>query len=160
MGFFGALGKIVAGKPVFEPEQNGTSGSTPTPQSTGPMPAGPKAVPVVRFGRVECHASGPRIDVYADIHNESQEAIFLDRILLPGSKRELDSQLNPGQSRQYLIYSGPLLSQPVHGCAEVHYRKQSDGDYFAGYHEIRCKPEGAAGYVITELLLRGPARDI
>jgi len=115
---------------------------------------------VVRIGRIENRTSGPQLQVFADIHNESHEPIFLDRILLAGSHRELDTQLRPGESRQFLIYVGPLFTTPPRGYAEIHYRRQSDGDYFADYHEIRRHQEGAQGYFVTELLLRGPVKDI
>lgn len=156
MGFLDAVVKIIAGKPVFEPEgqQSGSGGQSVTP------PAGPKAIPVVRVGRVECNVSGQRLDVYADIHNESHDVVYLDRILLAGRNQELDSQLNAGQSRQYHIYAGPLLASPPHRNAELQYRKQADGDYFADFHEVRTKQEGSQGHLITELLLRGPVRDI
>lgn len=160
MGFFGALGKIVAGKPVFEPEDNPAQNGQSAEDTSGTLPVRPSEDPVVRIKRVECRPSGSRLDVYADIHNEAGEPVFLDKILLMGTQRELDSQLNPGQSRQYLIYSGPLMTQPPKGFAEVHYRKQSDGDYFADYHEIRSRQMGEEGYEITELLMRGPVRDI
>lgn len=160
MGFWGAVGKIVSGKPVFEPQDNPAANGQAASGVPGAQPARRTEDPVVRIKRVECRASGPRLEVFADIHNEAREPIYLDRIILSGKNRELDSQLNAGQARQYLIYSGPLLMQPPKGYAEVHYRKQRDGDYFADYHEIRSRNMGREGYEITELLMRGPVRDI
>lgn len=164
MGFFGALGKIMAGKPVYTPEdvakQAGTDAPASQPQTVASSPAGPKSIPVVRLGRVECRVSGSRLDIYADIHNESNEALFLDRIFVLGTKRELDSQLRPGEAKQYAVYSGPLLANAPSGYAEVQYRKQSDGDYFADYHQIRSRPTGAHGYEVTEFRMQGPVKDI
>lgn len=160
MGLFGAIGKIIAGKPVFEPEQKVANGGQSVDSTAATRPVSRTEDPVVRVKRVECRASGPRLEIFADIHNEAHEPIFLDRIILAGNRRELDSQLNAGQARQYLVYSGPLMSQPPKGYAEIHYRKQTDGDYFADYHEIRSRRIGDEGYEITELLMRGPVRDI
>lgn len=171
MGFFGALGKILAGKPVYTPEDASGAGAVPpmqpdpanpdayaAPPEVGATPA--KTIPVVRLGRVECRASGQRVDIYVDMRNESAEPIFLDRILLLGTKRELDSQLRAGEGRQFVVYSGPLLTNPPSGYAEVQYRKQVDGDYFANYHQIRSQQEGDHGYVITEFRMQGPVKDI
>jgi hypothetical protein len=142
------------GKPAYGPET-----AEPAAQVAA-EPAAGKTTPIVRIGRVECRANGSRLDVYADIHNESAEVIFLDKILLLGTTRELDSQLRPGEARQFRLYSGTLLQGQPGGYAEVRYRKQGDGDYFADYHEIRTRQQGQQGYYITEFLMRGPVKDI
>ena len=158
MGIFGAFGRALMGKPAYTPEQVSKEASSEAGQPAAS--AGPKTIPTVRIGRVENHASGQRLDVYADIHNESGEAIFIDRALLLGMRRELDSQLRPGESRQFVLYSGPLLMRQPSGYVELQYRKQSDGDYFANYHVIRSRQEGAQGFIITECLPAGPVKDI
>lgn len=167
MGLFGALGKIIAGKPVYTPEnvqQNQYNGPPPDVvadhQLGAPISAGPKTIPRVRFGRVVCHANGPRFEVYADVRNQSGEELFIDKIMLLGTKREVDSRLRPGESRQFLVYSGPPLTAQPGGYAEVQYRKQADGDYFADYHQVRCRQLPDGTYTITEMLLQGPVRDI
>lgn len=162
MGFLQGLGRLLAGKPVFEaPPQPVAPGQT-VPQTVDQKaaPSQLKTIPMVRIGRVECQASGNNLNVFAEVHNDSHDPIFLDRIMLAGKTRELDTQLRAGESRQFHIYAGPLLTTPPSGYAEVQYRKQSDGDYFADYHEIRTRAEGDKGYFITELLQRGPVRDI
>ena len=175
MGFFRAFGRVLTGKPVFEPGQS-QAGEFKAPElaelrarqaGVAPGPAAPnqtaqqrRTLPIVRIGRVENHVSGSRLDVYADIRNESPEPVFLDRIALLGSARELDTQLRPGELRQFLVYSGPLLRNQPGGYADMQYRTAVDGDYFSNRHEIRSRLQGANGYFITECLLRGPVRDI
>jgi hypothetical protein len=159
MGLFGALGKIIAGKPIYSPEaSSSTSGATPS-NPLGQQADVPPSLPVVRIGRVENRRSSGRIDIYADLHNESNDAIFIDYALLMGVKRELNFQLRAGEARQLLLYSGqPLQVQPT-GYAELAYRRQSDRDYFADYHQIRSR-RTEQGYEITELLLQGPVKDV
>jgi hypothetical protein len=159
MGLFGALGKIIAGKPIYSPEaSSSTSGATPS-NPLGQQADVPPSLPVVRIGRVENRRSSGRIDIYADLHNESNDAIFIDYALLMGVKRELNFQLRAGEARQLLLYSGqPLQVQPT-GYAELAYRRQSDRDYFADYHQIRSRST-EQGYEITELLLQGPVKDV
>lgn len=160
MGFFGALGKIMSGKPVYENKPGGNEDPAYSgPESGLPSAAGPKFIPVVRIGRVENRISGNRLDIYADIHNQSNEALFLDRVFFIGIKRELDSQLRPGEARQFIVYSGPLLMRQPDGYAELQYRKQSDGDYFANYHQVRSRQEGS-NWQVSELLMQGPVKDI
>jgi hypothetical protein len=161
MGFIAGFGRFLAGKPIYQATTPPATEPGHPAEPTHPVTAlGLKTIPIVRIGRVECHPSGNVLNVYADIHNESNEPIFLDSILMAGAKRELDNQLRGGESRQFQVYSGPHFMTPPSGYAEVRYRKQSDGDYFADYHEIRTRQEGAMGYIITELLQRGPVKDI
>jgi hypothetical protein len=170
MGFFEGFKRVLQGKPVYTPEdveqQQGTvpqNDEQPLPGVAAPvqpLPVGPKLIPIVRIGRVEPRVSGQRLDVYADLHNESTEQIFLDKIMLLGVTHQLDRQLSSGESHQFLIYSGPLLVSPPAGYAEIHYRKQADGDYFACYHQIRVRQEADGTYTITEFLLQGPIKDI
>lgn len=158
MGIFGAFGRALMGKPAYTPQQVEQEGAA---QPNGTVQAaGPKTIPKLSIGRVENHASGQRLDVYADIHNESNEAVFLDRALLLGTTRQLDDQLRPGESKQFVIYSGPLLLNQPSGYVELRYRRQSDGDYFADYHVIRSRQEGSEGFIIAECLLAGPVKDI
>ncbi len=174
MGFFGSLGKVLSGKPVFEPKQSqgelkpaelAALQANQTDTALGPVAqqnqtSTRRTPPVVRVGRVENQVSGGRLDVYADIRNESAEPIFLDRILLLGVVRQLDAQLQPGQTQQFVVYSGQLFANEPRGYAEVQYRTAADGDYFSDRHEIRSRQEGANGYYITECLLRGPVKDV
>lgn len=160
MGIFGSIGKVLAGKPVYEPtkqnDQLPDDGQSLPPQSQ--QVSG--ALPVIRFGRIECQVSGQRLDVYADASNDSEVAMLLDWVTLCGVKRQVDMQLRPGEVRQLLIYSGQLMGNQPSGYATVQYRPAPDGDYLVDYHEIRSEQDGAMGYRITELLQRGPVKDI
>jgi len=170
MGFFGALGKVLSGKPVYSPQdqsvqQEGSQlmDDTQTAAQPGQQPgqvAG-KVVPVIRFGRIENQWDGPRLDVWADAGNESEVPVFIDWVTMLGAKRQLDLQLRPGQERQVLVYSGPLLQNHPGGYAEVQYRTAEDRDYFMNYHEIRSEQEeGGLGWRITEMIQRGPVKDM
>jgi hypothetical protein len=150
MGIFGAFGRALSGKPAYGPV-------TPAEQ---PTPQGEASIPNVRIERVECHVSGDELTVYAEIRNEANEPIFLDKVLLVGAKHELDSQLQAGESRQFLLYTGRQFATPPTGYVELQYRKQNDGDYFASYHTIRSRQEGGEGYIITECLPAGPVKNI
>ena len=55
MGFFGMLGKVLTGRPVYTPQGQSAQPSSVQPVSRSVQTAG-KVVPMVRFGRIECQA--------------------------------------------------------------------------------------------------------
>jgi hypothetical protein len=159
MGFFGALGKIIAGKPVFE-----TTAQKAQPPTNafvlGAAPIGPKQIPQLQLGRIENRMLSGRYELYVDIVNSSPEQVFLDNMTLFGARKELDSQLRPGETRQHLVYVGrPLTAQPG-GYAELRYRKQADGDYFMAYFQIRFERESDGFFKPTVFRQTGPIKDI
>lgn len=172
MGFFDALGKIIQGKPVFEPTdgqtqpgQAGQAGQNPQvgvpaqPQVAAPVPQGPKTIPVVQIRRVECLDKGSRMELHVDIQNDSREDVMLDKILLLGTVRELDTTLRPGQARQFMVYSGERTQNEPRGYAEVRYRKM-DGDYFSAQHAIRGRKESDGFWDVVEFRLQLPIKDL
>lgn len=152
MGFFNGLGRVLAGKPVYEPED-----VKPAEQQAAAQLGG-KVVPTVRLTRVECPLHQGQMNVYVDIHNESNVNVYLDKILLLGTKRELDSELRPGQTRQFPVYSGPAPQHSKQNDAEVQYRTDSD-DYFAAQHEVRFAQQDG-GYRVSEFRLITPIKDL
>jgi hypothetical protein len=154
MGFFGALGKVLAGKPIYGPEDvQPQAGSEPSAQPSG------KVVPTLRMTRVECPVEGTRMDVYVNIHNESTVEVFVDRMKLLGTVRQIDSQLRPGEARQFHVYSGSVLQNADHNDAEVQYRTTT-GDYFAARHNVRFQQEGDHTYRVSEFHLVLPIVDM
>ncbi len=163
MGFFGTIGKVLAGKPVYSPQDQAKQNAQPNDgQAMLQQPAqqAGKVIPMVRFGRIENQWDGPRLAVYADAENESKVPVFIDWIVFNGVKRQLDIQLRPGEVHQLLIYAGPLFQHRPGGYAELQYRTAETGDYFLNYHEIRSEEQGEFGFRVTELLQRGPIKDL
>lgn len=163
MGFFRSLGKMLTGKPVYSPQdQNTPQQGQPGIDHPVTQPGQPaaKVIPVVRMGRIENQVDGPRLAIYTDIRNDSAVPIFLDHVILCGTLQQLDTQLRAGEVRQLLVYSGPLLQNQPSGYVEVHYRTAETADYFVDYHEIHSHQEEDRGFIITELLLRGPVKDL
>jgi hypothetical protein len=160
MGFFGALGKILAGKPVYGPED----GSTP-PVGAQPQPgvaAGPQSaqriIPVVRVARVESPISGSRMEVNLEIRNESPVTVWIHRVHLLGAVRELNDDLQPGQSHEFQIYAGPVPRNDALRQAEVEYRTEA-GSYFSARHDVlyRQQPDG---WHVYQLRLMMPIKEL
>jgi len=79
--------------------------------------------------------------------------------MLLGATRQLDRTLNPGESHQFLLYSGALLTALPNGYADVQYRTMSS-DYFSARHQIRAHELSDHTYQITEFLLQMPINDM
>lgn len=155
MGFFGSLGKLVQGKPVFEASTSGPS-SQPT---ESPIPTVVEQAPVAEIVRVNCHLSGTRMDLYVHIRNESRDDIEIKKVNLFGSERNIDHFMKPGEEREFLIYSGEQpATTGVHEC-EVIYRDCTSQRYFGAVHMVQYKIEAGNTYSICEFRLEHPIRD-
>lgn len=153
MGFFQGLGRVLAGKPVFGPDDVSRTEQQPAAQ------AGGKVIPVVRIRRVECPTEGANMDVYIDIRNESSVRVYVDKIHLLGTARELDANLRPGEVKQFHVYRGPRPQDGNPTEAEVQYRTDSD-DYFAARHEVQYHQEPDGMYRVWEFRLITPIKDM
>jgi hypothetical protein len=177
----GLFGRFLKGEPIYQPgdidgrqdiRQQDPQQTQPTSQpdqpaqaqnqnaTPAPAPVSHEETPIVRIGRVECNLNGQRFDVYAVIKNESRQPVLLDKIHMFGAKRELDRHLRSGESHQCLIYSGPQLVHEDHDYAEVFYRDDSGGQYFAAKHEVRYRRQSDNSIIVTECLLRGPVHHV
>jgi hypothetical protein len=150
MGFFGALGKILEGKPIYG-DGDASGGEQKSPK-TG------KIIPVVRVTRVESPIRGNRLEVNIIVRNESKVPVCISRVHLLGVDREIDDDLAPGAAQEYPIYAGQVLHDDSHRDAEIQYRTE-DGDYFAARYDVRYHTE-KDGLHIGELQLLLPIRDI
>lgn len=162
MSFFETFKRIVQGKPPFEvPKQDGQN-QQPLQQSqpAAPQaPRGPKVIPEVEIERTTYRTNGSQMQVLCIIQNNSQGTIELDKIRLLGTSSELDSFLRPGEERQYTVYSGNRPQNTNYRIAELYY-KDATGDYFCADHYIDYDQEDDRTFVITEMNLRRPIRDV
>jgi hypothetical protein len=154
MGFFGALSKIIQGKPVFEVNQNQPQQSAPAsvtpgqPVPTAPAPAGPKVYPQLYIGRVECRMSGDDMDVDIFIKNASQVQLDLDRISILGTSRDLGTFLRPGEEREFRVYSGDRPRNASHNHVEIDVKTDPGGDYFKAEFTMDFKQEADGTYTV------------
>lgn len=155
MGFFGALGKILAGKPIYD-----TTAPAPAGAASPQQPTGPVAVPVVRITRIESPVvGGGQMEINFDLHNESATTVFVDKVRLLGTARELDTDLAPGQVRELPVYHGTPPQTEANHYAEVQYRSPS-GRYYIAQHEIRYHREADGVLHLAECHLIMPIREL
>lgn len=156
MGFFGALGRIIQGKPVFEveqpkpPQQQGgeTSAQAPVPGEqpvgvTPVAPSGPKIYPRVYIERVECRMSGNDMELTFAIQNDSEHMVDLDRLEVLGRSQDLGTFLKPGEEREFRVYNGPRPTTSNMNRVVLNFRDQqtADNDAFRSEHTLEFKQE-------------------
>lgn len=140
--------------PVEQPAPQERQRATPLDAS------GRKIMPVVQIDDIRCTEKGDNMECWAYIQNESEQPIELDKILLLGTKRELDRPLKPGEKRQFMVYSGPRPKDKYKNICEVHYFDK-DRDYFSAIHDVQFDwHDEDKTYTIDELKLRLPIKDI
>ena len=178
-GFFDFLDRMVKGEPVFD-DQDAAAGkdnrasfksdetkAAESQPAKAPEPTGPvirkgdeSSFPVVQIKRLTPRINGTKMQVYGWIENEWPEEIMLDKIRWLNTTREIDSFLKGHESRDFLLYDGPLLTNEYHE-ALLHYKTQRDGDYFEAVHDVTFTYHpNEKLYSVNEVRLRRPIRDI
>lgn len=177
MGFWGGLGKLIAGKPVFEEPKNEGHGDwdddAPTAdyaedrqikreESQGLYNAsGVKQIPEASVERVKYVISGDNTEVWATIGNQSQRAIELDKIMLCGQMKELDYPLQPGANREFSVYKGKSLKHDSYTKANLFYKDVQTGDYFRADHLVEYHYEAQPDeYYVESMELIRPINDV
>lgn len=163
MGFWGALGKMAQGKPVFESE----SASLPqqdTPASTQQQAAHPwvdsrgqKIIPHITLMHCKSVINGEKMEVTAWVTNSSELEIELDKIVLIDVRTELDRRLRPAEARQVVLYRGPIAKNDYAHKANLYYKIVLNGDYFCADYRVEYNREPNGKYTVEEL---HPERDI
>lgn len=153
MGFLSGLGKMIQGKPVFEAgDQQNLTLNTPQKVSS------PKVVPKVCIIRTECKENNGQMELTVHIKNESQVEVHADNIRIFDKVMQLDRNINPGQTSDFIVYSGPIMHDDNRNKCELKYRK-TDGDYFAMQHTVEYGFAQNA-YVVNSIRPVGPVNDI
>ncbi|HSE61031.1 MAG TPA: hypothetical protein VLA88_01910 [Candidatus Saccharimonadales bacterium] len=166
MGFFGALGKIIQGKPVFEPNQNTgqPQAGSASAQPVAPQPAsssqriGPKQQPEVEFEQVVCQTNGVHMECEVEIKNNSHGQVDLDRLQFLGTNHDLGTVLRAGEARQFRVYSGNRPNSTGYSKVELTVIDQT-GDYWQLWYHIDFKAVGDGTYIVDRIRLQ-QVRDI
>jgi len=148
MGFFGALGKILQGKPVFTPDQ-GNGGQPGAPAAPQPA-AGDKVYPQVSIEHVQCRTTGGGMDIDAFIQNYSSGQVQLDKIELFGHTAQVTTFLRPGEDREFRIYDGPRPTATNQPNLELYY-KNASGDYFCADHYMEFTQQADRTYTVERI---------
>lgn len=160
--FFEFMKRAVEGKPIFD-DAAATSPTTEKPSVEPSQPAIRKgddhSFPVVYIKRATTKFGSTDMQVYARIVNTWHEEVMLDKIYILNVKRELDTFLRAGEEREFLVYSGPKISQQHHD-AQLDYKTRGEGDYFQSVHDVTFTYHSDKTYSINEIRFDPPVRDI
>ncbi len=166
MGFLDGLGRLVQGKPVFEVPQDNHTENPPKDENNDEAPtektapiSGPKIIPTVMIERSGYNNSGSHTRITANIKNQSDQNIELDKIRLLGTSYELDMPLRAGESREVNIFEGNRPNHNNHDDAYLVYKNDA-GDYFESYHTVEFRKENDDTYNIYSFRFVGPVRDV
>lgn len=167
MGFWGAFGKIVQGKPVFEEPTTPVYQSTSAPASAQ-QPAvhpwlderGQKIIPHIDLQHLKSVINDDVLEVTAWVVNTSSLEIELDKIVLLNTRTELDRRLQPNQSRQIVLYHGPLARDDSAHKANLYYKIVQNGDYFRCDYMVVHHREASGMYCVDRLQAERDIHDI
>lgn len=136
--FFEGLKRIAQGKPVYQ-----YTGSTPqsSTNAQGSETNEVRRTPKVYIERTETDIDGDKMRTYADIKNESEETVLLDKIRLLGTTREIDTTLKAQDRKEILIYDGKAPDNNRDHDAELQYKDMND-NYYKARHDVRFEPHG------------------
>lgn len=170
-GFFEGLVRMIKGEPVFRPEEDNDIKPARNTFDDNPVIVAPVAVeprsqrtdgkiaPIVIIERVECDIDGQHMELEVRIKNTHSAEVFLDKILLLGTKWELDRTLRAGEEREFRVYHGPRPANTHMTKCEVHYR-DVQGDYFSAIHFVEFRQLQDGMYVVSEIRFLPPVKDI
>lgn len=162
MGFFGGLGKIIAGKPVFE--DPGAPAALPTaankPEHVFVDEHGNKIIPEIEIAHVHNHRDGEHLTVTVWANNRSNERVRIDSSYVLNQKQQFNRELTPGQARELVLYNGPTPHDDHNHRAELIFRLMADDDLFKIVYHVTFTRESDGGFLINELHHDGPTRDI
>ncbi len=178
MGLFEGMKRMIQGKPVFDVNDDNDWGRddddtknqnqraekaadnyNPSAVTAAAQHTGPKVLPRVEIEKINCNLNGDRMDCYFAIQNNSTVRVEVDKITILGTTRELDNFLNPGEEREFLVFSGKRPANNYANKCELYY-KDPTGDYFMSQHSIDFEREHDGTYYIYRVTFNPPVRDV
>lgn len=157
MGFIDGMGRLLAGKPVFVNPGSQNNMQQPMPaKATG----GGKTIPVVIVSSVESHLGHDDMNCSVHVFNQSDGEVFIDKIHLLSTTKELDCNLRAGEEREFCdVFRGKRPDHTNYKSCELQYRNAT-GDYFKSEHNLEYKHEPDGTYSLSRVRFVPPIHDI
>lgn len=170
MGFLNGLGRLIAGKPVFEtPAPQGEVSDRLEPDVKQP-PADPgktptdahgnKIIPKLKVSNLRTRRDGNQMTTTVWITNTSNELVRIDSTSVANQKQVSGRELGPGQGYEFLVYRGPVQTSEQYSQAHIVYRLVRSDDLFQEEYFVEYNLESDGAYTLEELHEDGPTRDI
>jgi hypothetical protein len=159
MGFFDTLGRLAKGEQPFQNPEEHDGSHSEGQGNHAQTHSGPKHLPEVAIEEFRVHDDGHHMECEASIKNETDKTIELDKVIMLGVKRELDSFLRPHEEREFVIYSGPRPANNYNDDCYLQYKDET-GDYFQANHYVELERLQDNTYKIRRIRFIGPIKDI
>lgn len=179
MGFWDIAKRMAQGKPAFEvpaayKKEQDSWGETrredvePLSAETGERVHrnqrigrdGQKVRAEAEIVQVKPRYSGAYVELWVTIRNNSPFDIHLDKVQALGTTLDIEYPLPPGGSRDFMIYTGLQPKTDGYTYAELYYRDRASGDYFCAMHAIEYRYETNGTYVVVEMHIVRPVKDV
>lgn len=164
MGFFQGLGRLIAGKPVFEaPDDTSTANQATTEQPESHRfvnEHGYKIIPEIEITHLESHVDDKTMTVTAWATNTSAERIRIDHAVILSQKQTIMRELAPGQGHEIQLYDGPVATNEHDSRAELVFRLLANDDIFDIVYFVEFAREADGHFIVEELHPDNPTRDI
>lgn len=174
-GFWGTMKRLIAGEPVYQVSDQKDDSQTKAAQPAGSSdeaegqkeslptkpvpPVLPKIYPEVVIVRTECQAQDYDMEVTVHVRNNSLEHVTLSEIALMEREDKLEEDLNPGDTREFTAYKGPVPTNTYATRCELRYRNAT-GDYFAARHNVEFEQADEGRYWVKRIKFVPPIKDI
>lgn len=163
-GFFESLSRMFKGEPLFQDSDTRSQAArAQQPPSATSMPRtnriDGKIAPLVVISRVESDIDDEYMTLSGEVANHHNEAVFVDKVLILGERRELDREMQPGDEYEFLMYKGKRPENTSQARAELHYRDKN-GDYFASIHYVEFKKLQDDMFIVDDIKFLPPVKDI
>lgn len=180
MGLLSGLGRLIAGKPVFQAgdkpaglgsaESRGqlkpdspTSSADVSSLSTDPPlfdERGRKIIPAIRVSNLVNNRNGSRVTTTAWINNDSDERIRINEVSAAGQRQLLNYDLEPRTGRELKVYDGPLMTDDSRHDGRIRYQLLRSNDLFEALYRLEFYRESDGAYMLEDFHQTGPVRDI
>jgi hypothetical protein len=164
MGFFKTLGKMIQGRPVFDPpagvrealdtERAVTVDQTPPvvePASEPSREEGIRTLPTFMLRHCQSHINGDKMDVTVWVTNTSDVDIEIDKCVIVDTKTEIDRRLSPGQAHEVTLYRGPIAKTDHAHKANIFYKSIKANEYYRVDFSVEYNREADDRYTVEEI---------
>lgn len=162
MGFWQGLGRLIAGKPVFQDgSTTPTTAAAPATPTTPPLvdAHGYKIIPNIDLTHISSHLNGDTLTVTAWTTNASNQPIRIDTVEMLGGTQIIRRELAPSQAHELTLYQGPAPHDDHDTRALLRFCQLVDDDDFELVYYIKLHLESDGIYIVDELAPDGPPRD-
>lgn len=170
MGFLTGLGRLLAGKPVFVPEEGPDRPTDDIQQQVSEQPqaqaddlrdsSGRKIAPQITVSHVKSRLSGSNMTVTAWVTNNSAYLVRIDECMILSRESRLYRNLSPGHGHEVQLYRGPVATSDHDHRARLTFKITENTDMFEMNYTVEFDRNPNGTFTVEQLHQNGGVRDI